>query len=249
MPPTHPTSETPHDAPAAISGIIVIDKPVGPTSMDCCRRVRTALRRNGLPRGLKVGHGGTLDPLAQGVVVVLVGRATRLCERVMGGAKVYEAEIDLARTSDSCDLETPSRPVVVARVPTLPEVEAATERFVGDITQVPPTHSAVWIDGKRAYQLARAGKDVAMRPRTIRIDAIETLAYEWPNLRLRITCGRGTYIRSLARDLGAHLNCGGLLTGLRRTRVGSIDLSLSIPLDALPRIFPLDRLLPDSILG
>lgn len=230
------SSQTPSPVPA---GLMVIDKPVGPTSMAVCSiiraRVRRGMREAGLhpPKRLKVGHGGTLDPLASGVLVVMVGGATKLCERVMAGAKQYEADVDLAHTSESDDLER--EPVAVEASP-LDErqVRAALPAFTGTIQQSPPAHSAMKLGGKRAYELARAGTAPEMARRPVRIDALELLSYDWPIATLRIDCGKGVYVRSLARDLGRSLGVGGMLAGLRRTRVGQFRIEQSIALDDLP---------------
>ncbi len=242
-----PADSTPDPEPKPIAGVLVIDKPLGPTSMDCCRRVKAALRRAGFPKTIKVGHGGTLDPLASGVVVVLVGKATRLCDAVMAGTKVYEADVDLAHRSVSSDLETPPEPAPVASTPTQDDVAKGCLAMTGWIEQVPPAHSAVWVEGRRAYALARAGEAVDLKARRVRIDAIELLEYAWPIARLRITCGKGTYIRSLARDLGSALGAGGMLRGLRRTRVGEWDITRAIRLDALPRELTIDMLTPVDV--
>jgi tRNA pseudouridine55 synthase len=221
------------------SGLLVVDKPLGRTSMDVCRVVRARLRAGGAaPAGgakrIRVGHGGTLDPLATGVLVVLVGRATKLCDQVMAGAKRYRAEIDLAAFTPSDDAETPRQEVEVARLPTLEQVQAAVATFVGDIEQAPPAHSAVWVEGRRAYSLARTGEAPVLEPRRVRIDAIDILDYTFPLLTLDIRCGKGVYIRSLARDLGQRLHVGGTLTALRRTAVGPWTIEKARTLDQLP---------------
>lgn len=230
--------------PIAPVGLLIIDKPRGPTSMSVCRVVKRRLRNAGAPRTTKVGHGGTLDPLATGVVVVLIGRAaTRLCDEVMAGPKRYTAEVDLAHRSTTDDLEGELTEVNLLRPPSLEEVRAACDAQTGTIDQVPPAYSAIWIDGRRAYDLARAGKDPQMKPRPVTIHAIEILEYSFPRLTIDIHCGKGTYIRSLARDIGSGLGAGGMLASLRRTAVGDFTLDRAIPLDDVP-----DPLLPDSLL-
>lgn len=216
-------------------GLLVVDKPEGPTSMDICRVVKARLRKGGAPKSVKVGHGGTLDPLATGVVVVLIGRAaTRLCDEVMAGEKRYIAEVDLSRRSTTDDREGEQTEISVLRAPGLAEVEAACARFVGTIEQVPPAHSAIWIDGQRAYKLARAGEAPEMKAREVEIHAIGIVGYAYPRLVLDVCCGKGTYIRSLARDVGMALGVGGMLAGLRRTAVGRFQLEDSIRLDDVP---------------
>jgi tRNA pseudouridine55 synthase len=222
-----------------LAGIIPIDKPIGPTSMGVCRRVRWLLRKglegSGVPaRSLKVGHAGTLDPMATGLVLVLVGNATRLCERLMHAPKRYLAEVDLAHTSESDDLEKAPQPAEIAAIPSLADLRAACDRFTGTIMQSPPAHSAIKVDGARAYTIARTGADLAMPARPVRIDACEIVSYDWPIAVLDVRCGRGTYIRSLARDLGRSLGVGGMLRGLRRTEVGMFHVEHALRFDTLP---------------
>lgn len=215
------------------SGIIVIDKPLHRTSMDVCRVVRRRFVNNGYPKRIKVGHGGTLDPLATGVLVVLVGKATKRCDEVMAGQKVYEAEIDLSGFSNTDDLEGVVEPVDCTPVDEA-RVREVLPGFVGEIMQAPPIYSAIWVDGKRAYDLARKGKIDELPKRPVRIDGIEVKAFVWPKLTVEVACGKGVYIRSLARDMGVALGCGGYLTGLRRTRVGVWTIEMARPLEALP---------------
>lgn len=221
------------DSPPPLAGLLVIDKPVGPTSMAVCRRVRTALVRAGAPKRVKVGHGGTLDPMASGVLVVLVGKATKLCDAVMKGEKAYLADIDLAHRSPTDDMEAPPEPVECGAVPR-DLVEDILPAFTGEIMQRPPAHSAINIDGARAYELARAGKLDALEPRPVLIHNLEITYYRWPRLVLRIDCGKGVYIRSLARDIGVALGTGGMLAGLRRTRVGRFTDAQATPMRLLP---------------
>lgn len=221
-------------AAPGISGLLAVDKPRGATSMDVCRRVKAALIAGGAPRSVKVGHGGTLDPLATGVVVVLVGRATKRCDEIMAGEKRYEAEVDLAHTSPTDDLEGALTPVAASSPPTRDEVEAACGRFVGVIEQRPPAHSAIWVDGTRSYELARRGREVNLPARPVEVHEVSVVRYAWPRLMLDVRCGKGTYIRSLARDLGASMGVGGVLTSLRRTAVGEFTVDRAVPLDAVP---------------
>lgn len=202
-----------------LHGLLVIDKPAGWTSMDVVRKVRNAASKG---RGKqKVGHAGTLDPLATGVLVLCFGRATRLVDRLMGQTKVYETTIDLGAFTASDDAEMPRQEVTVPTPPTLEQIDAALAAQTGLIEQVPPDFSAVHVGGRRAYQAARKGEAVELSAKQVRIDAIDRLGYDWPRLDLRITCGKGTYIRSIARDLGGLLGTGGHLTMLRRTAIGS----------------------------
>lgn len=229
--------------PEPISGLLLIDKPLAMSSMQVCARVRGRFVAGGAPKRVKVGHAGTLDPLATGLLVILVGRATRLCEQIMRGEKEYIADIDLAHASTTDDHEGVVTATDVQHAPSRDDVEAALARFVGDIRQTPPAHSAMKVGGKRAYALARAGKPVDLEPRTVRIDAISVLSYEFPLLRVMVRCGKGTYIRSLARDIGRELGVGGMLDGLRRTRIGPFLVEEAMSADQLPRILTRANLL------
>lgn len=218
----------------SVTGIMLVDKPKRPTSMHVCRIVRRRLFNAGQPKRIKVGHGGTLDPLATGLLVIMIGRATRLCEAVMADDKEYVTTIDLAHTSPSDDLETTPEPAQVSEIPSDDQVRRVCATFVGTIQQKPPIFSAMWIDGKRAYELARKGRDVEMAARPVRIDELEVVEYAWPLLTIRVRCGKGTYIRSLARDIGSALGAGGMLTDLRRTRIGRFNVADAIALDDIP---------------
>lgn len=209
----------PRYANPTLTGLLVVDKPLGWSSMDVVRRVRRAAGN------AKVGHAGTLDPLATGVVVCCLGNATKLIDSLMGLTKVYEAEVDLSAFTPTDDREGEREEVAVAAEPTLDALRHALARFIGEIDQRPPAFSAIHVNGQRAYKLARRGEDVNLGTRRVRIDAIELLHYDWPIATLRITCGKGTYIRSLARELGEALGTGGHLAALRRTAVGPYDLT------------------------
>ena len=211
-----------------MEGLINLDKPAGATSA----RLVDAVKRL-LPRGTKVGHAGTLDPFATGVLLVLVGRATKACERLMDAPKQYEATVKLGATTATHDPESPEVPSPPRDPPTAAAVSAAVPRFVVDILQRPPAYSAMKVQGRRAYDLARGGNLVQLEPRPVRVYGIDVLAYEWPLLRLRIDCGRGTYVRAIARDLGAALGTGGYLTQLRRTRVGPFSADDAVMVERL----------------
>jgi tRNA pseudouridine55 synthase len=211
-----------------MEGVINLDKPAGITSA----RLVDAIKRL-LPRGTKVGHAGTLDPFATGVLLVLVGRATKACERLMDAPKQYEATVKLGATTATDDPESPEVPAPPHAPPAAPAVSAAVLPFVGDILQRPPAYSAMKVQGRRAYDLARGGNLVELEPRPVRVYGIDVLAYEWPLLTLRIDCGRGTYVRAIARDLGAALGTGGYLTQLRRTRVGPFAAADAATLERL----------------
>ena len=228
------SEDTPNTPAATPAGLLLIDKQQGFTSMDVCAIVRGKLRRAGAPKRIKVGHAGTLDPMATGLLVVLVGKATRLCERFMASQKEYEATIGLSRRSTTDDAEGELSDVAVERPPSDEQVRTALQSFVGLIQQRPPDFSAMSIGGKRAYDLAREGKPVALEPRPVRIDSIRVRSYQWPLLDVTIACGKGTYIRSIARDLGAALKTGGMLTALRRTASGEFRVERARRLDQLP---------------
>lgn len=201
-----------------------VDKPLGWTSFAVVKKVRGTLRKMLGSGNVKVGHAGTLDPLATGVLIVCTGRMTKQIEQLQAGVKEYIADIRLGATTPSFDLETE----IDAQYPwqhiTREQIdEVLQSKFVGTIEQVPPKFSACKVDGKPAYKLARKGKDVEIRPKTLVIDEIEVLACGLPaepTLQVRVVCSKGTYIRALARDIGEALGSGGHLTALRRTRVG-----------------------------
>lgn len=228
-----------------LNGLLVIDKPLGWTSMDAVRKVRGAAggKVKG-PSKLKVGHAGTLDPLATGVLVICIGKATRQVAEVMGQHKVYEATVDLGAFTASDDAEMPREEVDVEEPPTHEQIDAALLQQTGLIEQVPPNFSAVHVDGQRAYKAARKGEMLELKSRQVRVDAIERLGYDWPVLKLRITCGKGTYIRSIARDLGKLLGTGGHLTALRRTAVGGYTIDRAFPVEDLAHGLKQEDLLP-----
>lgn len=218
----------------AIEGVVVIDKPLGLSSMQVCAIVRGKLKAGGAPKRVKVGHGGTLDPLASGVLVVLIGKATKRCDQVMVGVKSYETTIDLSRISSTDDLEGEMESVHVSKEPAIEDVRAACDAWTGEVMQTPPAYSAIKVNGQRAYAMARRGETVELAPRPIQIDEIEIVSYAWPTLVLRVTCGKGTYIRSLGRDIGSEMGVGGVLTVLRRTRVGRFSIDDAVTLGDLP---------------
>lgn len=226
------------------AGLLVIDKQPGFTSMDVCAIIRTRLRRGGAPKRIKVGHGGTLDPMATGVLVIMVGKATRLCDRIMGDEKEYLATIDLAHRSTTDDAEGNITPVEVARVPTFEQLQTAAATMVGTIQQRPPAFSALHVGGRRAYDLARNGEDVQLPARPVVVREFTLGEYRFPLVDALVRCGKGTYIRSLARDLGLSIGAGGMLRSLRRTRVGTYAVDSACTLDALPQVLTQDELLP-----
>lgn len=221
-----------------LHGLLIVDKPLGISSMDVVRQVRRAAGH------CKTGHAGTLDPLATGVMVCCLGHATKAVDQLMGLTKVYDTVIDLSAFSTTDDAEGERTAVAVTASPTADAVQHACEQLIGDIAQTPPAYSAIKIDGQRAYKLARAGQDVTMKSRTVRIDAITVNQYDWPTLNITVTCGKGTYIRSLARQIGNLLNTGGYLTALRRTAIGPYTIDLAVPLEGLTEATIVEQLLP-----
>lgn len=202
--------------------IIGIDKPLGWTSFDAVKRIRGAIQRRLGVRKFKVGHAGTLDPLATGVLIVCTGAATRRISELQEGSKEYVAELTLGATTPSFDLETEIDVTYPFGHVTERLIRETLPQFTGKVMQVPPIFSAVKIDGKRAYSYARKGRDVELKAKPLEIPELELLEYEAPVMRLRIVCSKGTYIRALARDIGKALGSGAHLTALRRTRVGAI---------------------------
>src|SRR5271165_4494318 len=209
-----------------VNGLLVIDKPLRMTSRDAVNRAW-----GWFPRGTRIGHAGTLDPLATGVLVICVGAATRLVEYVQRMEKVYQADIRLGARSSTDDAEGTLTENGQAVAPNPSAVAELLTQFVGTIEQVPPDFSAAKVDGRRAYALARRGKAISLEARPVTIHAITVLAYAYPRLRIEVQCGKGTYIRSLARDIGDRLGCGAYLENLRRTRIGPFLAESAVPLD------------------
>ncbi len=199
---------------------LLIDKPLGWTSFDVVKRVRGILtRRYGVKR-FKVGHAGTLDPLATGVMLVCTGRATKEIDTLQAGVKEYVATMTLGATTPSFDLETEIDATYPTDHITRTLVEETLKRFTGSIEQIPPAFSAVKVDGKRAYKMARKGQTPDLKPKTLQIDELQLLDFKPEEITVRVLCSKGTYIRALARDIGLALGSGAHLTALRRTRVG-----------------------------
>jgi tRNA pseudouridine55 synthase len=208
-------------------GLLNIDKPAGITSRDVVNRVQR------LVRPLKVGHAGTLDPLATGVLVIAIGQATRLIEYVQRMPKTYQGTFLLGRTSDTEDVEGTVVELPDATVPTRAEIEAAIPRPVGSIEQRPPAYSALKIKGQRSYKIARRGDAVELAPRSVEIHAIEMVRYEYPELELLVRCGSGTYIRSLGRDLAEAIGTGAIMSKLSRLAVGPFKANDAATCDKL----------------
>ncbi|MCM1076787.1 MAG: tRNA pseudouridine(55) synthase TruB [Bacteroides sp.] len=229
--------------------ILYIDKPLEWTSFDVVKRLRGVLLHRLHRKKFKVGHAGTLDPLATGVMVVVTGRATKFIESLQAGVKEYVATIKLGATTPSFDLETEIDAVYPTEHITLERIKSVIPRFIGRIEQIPPAFSACKVDGKRAYNMARKGHDVELKPKVLVIDEIELLGFDSENmvLTLRIVCSKGTYIRALARDIGEALESGGHLIGLRRTRVGDakVDDCLNVE-QAVELIRTVELTFPDD---
>jgi len=213
-----------------ISGVLVVDKPVGMTSHEVVEAIRrgTKIRRT--------GHTGTLDPRASGVLVVLIGPAVRLSEYVSASDKRYQAIIRLGTRTDSYDSDgtiTNTSPVSV----TMEQFKEKLQNFIGEIEQTPPPYSAVKIQGRRAYEMAREGEEVEIKPRMIHVYSLDVLEWNIPEVTIDVYCSSGTYIRSLAYDLGEQLGCGAMLAGLRRTQSGRFTLRDATPLRKLVEAF------------
>jgi len=220
------------DIKNAISGILVVDKPVGLTSHDVVDIIRrgTNIRR--------AGHTGTLDPRASGVLVILIGPAVRLSEFVSASDKRYQAILRLGSTTDTYDAEgrftrQPTAPVDVTEA----QFEEVLQRFVGEIEQTPPPYSAVKVHGRKAYEMAREGEEVDLAPRKINVYHLEVLEWAPPEVVIDVHCSSGTYVRSLANDVGTALGCGAYLVGLRRTKSGRFSLRDATPLRKLQEAF------------
>lgn len=219
--------------------ILYFDKPYEWSSFDVVNRVRGAICRHLKQKKLKVGHAGTLDPLATGVMIICTGRATKRIEELQYGVKEYVATLQLGATTPSFDREHP----IDATYPTehidRELILDVLNRFKGEIWQVPPVYSAVKVDGRRAFDYARKGKDVELKPKLLVIDEIELESFDETlmQMTIRVVCSKGTYIRALARDIGKALNSGAYLTALRRTRVGDVTVDRCLTIDQLQTLF------------
>ena len=209
-----------------MDGIVIIDKPQGWTSQDVTARLRRVFATR------RIGHGGTLDPMATGVLPVFVGRGTRGVEFFEHAGKTYETVLRLGLTTDTEDITG----TVLTQMPvqlTREDVEAVLPQFRGEIMQVPPMYSALKVNGQKLYDLARKGREVERQPRPITIHELTLLGMEEADVRLRVRCSKGTYIRTLCKDIGAALGCGGCMAALRRTQAGEYDLSRAVSLEQL----------------
>jgi len=206
--------------------VILIDKPLRWTSFDIIRKVRNLIRIK------KVGHAGTLDPLATGLLIVCTGKFTKKINDYMAQEKEYSGSFTLGATTASYDLEQEPEDFKSFEHITEDQIRSATIQFTGDIMQVPPSHSAIQINGKRVYELARQGKEVIIEPRKITVKEFEIISVDLPLVYFRIVCSTGTYIRSLAFDLGKALGCGAYLSSLCRTRIGNFKVEDAMTMEA-----------------
>lgn len=204
--------------------VLYFNKPLGWTSFKVVGHARYHICRRLGVKKLKVGHAGTLDPLATGVMIVCTGKATKRIEEFQYHTKEYVATLQLGATTPSFDLEHEIDATYPTEHITKEMVEEVLQKFVGKIEQIPPSFSACMVNGTRAYDLARKGKEVELKPKTLVIDEIELLSYNMPEIKIRVVCSKGTYIRALARDIGEALNSGAHLTALERTRVGDVRI-------------------------
>lgn len=208
-------------------GILNLNKPKGVTSRDVVNVVQK------LVRPIKVGHAGTLDPMATGVLVVCLGKATRLISKIQDRPKSYVAEFTLGQTSDTDDSTGKVTETDIAEPIDQHAIHDALEHFVGKIQQVPPAYSAVRVKGQRAYKMARDGQQVELQAKEVNVHSVNIVHYDWPKLVVDVRCGSGTYIRSIARDLGQALNTGGLMSALQRTQIGPFSVKQAIDPDSL----------------
>lgn len=213
--------------------VLYINKPLHWTSFNLVSKVRWKLRKSLKVKKVKVGHAGTLDPLASGVMVICTGKSTKLIETFQYQTKEYIATLQLGATTPSFDLELPIDASFPYEHITMEMVDEVIPRFLGEIWQIPPVYSAVKVDGKRAYDYARLGQEVELKPKLLVIDEIEVLDFTLPVLKIRVVCSKGTYIRALARDIGLALQSGAHLIGLERTRIGEIRLENCWEIDDL----------------
>ncbi len=229
---------------SSVCGVLVVDKPVGMTSMDVVAIVR------GRAGGARTGHAGTLDPLAEGVLVLALGRATKSLDRFMATVKRYRTVIDLSAFTNTDDREGERVEVEVAEPPDEAAVRVALDAFRGRIMQRPPARSAVKVGGRRAYAISRRGESVTLEPRPVEIYELDLVRYQWPMIEITVCCGKGTYIRSLARDIGEHLGTGGHCVTLRRTAVGPFTDDQAVRLDDVPQPLGEADLIPlDAAIG
>lgn len=213
--------------------VFFVDKPLHWTSFNLVNKLRWKMQKTLGVKKIKVGHAGTLDPLATGVMIICTGKATKRIEEFQYQTKEYIATLELGATTPCFDLEKPVDTTYPTEHITRELIESVVPEFTGEIWQVPPVYSAVKVDGKRAYDYARDGEDVELKPKLLVIDEIEILDFSLPILKIRVVCSKGTYIRALARDIGVALKSGAHLTSLQRTRIGEVELNNCWQVDSL----------------
>jgi len=209
--------------------VLLIDKPLHWTSFDVVKKVRI------LTKSKKVGHAGTLDPLATGLLILCTNKKTKEIDSYQAQDKEYTGTFLLGKTSPSHDLETAFDSETDPTGIDIQQLENVAKEFTGKIEQIPPNHSAVKIDGKKAYEMARKGKQPNLSPKSVEVKIFEMDASDFPTIQFKIVCSKGTYIRSLVRDLGAKLNCGATLTGLRRTKIGNYDVANAMTIEQITK--------------
>jgi tRNA pseudouridine55 synthase len=207
--------------------VLLIDKPLEWTSFDVVQKLR------GIIKIKKIGHAGTLDPLATGLLIVCTGKFTKKINEYMAQVKEYTGTFTLGATTPTYDLESEPQEAKPFEHITADKIAKVAQQFTGEILQIPPAHSAIKVGGKRVYELARQGKEVKLEPRKVNIHAFEITAIELPVVHFRIVCSTGTYIRSMAHDVGQALQCGAYLSSLRRTKIGDFSVADAIPLTIL----------------
>lgn len=227
-------SDNPDDYPQGI--VISLDKPYKWTSADAVRKIKFLAQKHFRKKNIKVGHAGTLDPLATGILLICMGKATKQAETLQAQPKEYIANIRLGATTPSYDLEKEVDQTYPYEHITKESVEAVLPRFIGEQEQIPPVFSAKLIDGTRAYEMARAGEEVQMKPAVVTIYKLEILDFALPDLTIKIQCSKGTYIRSFARDIGAALESGGHLTGLIRSASGGFRVENAVKMEMIDEI-------------
>jgi tRNA pseudouridine55 synthase len=211
--------------------VLLLDKPYDWTSFDLVKKVRRLISIKYKVKTLKVGHAGTLDPLASGLMVICTGKATKRINEYQDQEKEYIAGMILGKTTPSFDLETGFDNEYPTQHITEAFVKEALQKFIGEIDQIPPVYSAKYINGKRAYEFARKGEMIEMKPNRINISDIELLSFNLPEIGIRVRCSKGTYIRSLVRDIGVALDSGACLTSLKRTAIGSFSLNNALTIE------------------
>lgn len=229
MDPNQPQSTNPY----SLGKVLLLDKPLGWTSFQVVNKLRWAIRQQHNLKNIKVGHAGTLDPLASGLLIICTGKETKNIDAYQAQHKEYTGTITLGATTPSYDLETAIDNTFPTDHLSDNVLKEMTRQFVGDIAQKPPIYSAIKMDGKRLYQLARAGETAQIKERTVHVSAFELTKIRMPDVDFRIACSKGTYIRSMAHDYGAALNNGGHLSALRRTKIGDYHVDNAYSLDAM----------------